>query len=214
MATIIGILGNKGGTGKTTLTHLVAHGLALAGHRVVAATTDAGREPLSKQHRRYLPVDARTPEALEKVAAKLANVDGWYGVLDGGANRPQTDERLAALADLVLLPFRDSPEDLRVVLRDLERFPGAYALPSQWPTNVWQREAAERALGRSLGGCASRILRPVPAISATKQLLEIVAPVRLPPQVDTAARDLADTVLARLGHRRDATDAPASVAAT
>ena len=212
MATIIGILGNKGGTGKTTLTHLVAHGLALAGHRVVAATTDAGREPLAKTHRRYLPVDARTPEALEKVAAKLANVDGWYGVLDGGANRPETDLRLAALADLVLLPFRDSPEDLRVVTHDLDRFPGALALPSQWPTNVWQREAAERALGRSLAGYASRILRPVPAVSATKQLLEIVPPAKLPPQVDQAARDLADTVLARLGPRRVGADAEAVAA--
>ncbi len=44
----------------------------------------------------------------------------------------------------MLLPFRDSHEDLRTVLRDLEAFPNAYALPSQWPTNAWARDAADR----------------------------------------------------------------------
>ena len=74
MAHIVCIIGNKGGTGKTTLTHLLAHGLGLLGHRAVAALTDRDREPLSKTHRLYLPVDARTPEAGSAVFADPGEV--------------------------------------------------------------------------------------------------------------------------------------------
>ncbi len=199
MAHIVCIIGNKGGTGKTTLTHLLAHGLGLLGHRAVAALTDRDREPLSKTHRLYLPVDARTPEALSKVAAKLKGVDGWFGVIDGGGNRPEMDVELARLADLVLLPFRDSHEDMRTVARDLARFPGAYALPSQWPTNAWALEAAQRNCEQQLQPFAARVLAPASAVSATKLLLQMELPATLPTPVNNAARALAWRVLELLG---------------
>jgi hypothetical protein len=203
MAHIVCFVGNKGGTGKTTLTHLLAHGLGLSGQRAVAALTDGGREPLSKANRTYLPVDARTPDALARIAAKLQAVDGWFGILDGGANRPEMDERLSRLAHLVLLPFRDSPEDLRTVRSDLRRFPQAYALPSQWPTNIWQQEAANRMLTGALDEFAGRILEPVYAVSATKQLLNMDAPISLPTPVNSAAKTLAQQVFALLGIELD-----------
>ena len=188
MAHIVSILGTKGGTGKTTLTHLLAHGLGLLGRRAVAALTDRGREPLAKSNRVYLPVDARTPEALARIVAKLKGVDGWFGIVDGGGNRPETDVELAALADLVLLPFRESHEDIRTVAADLARFPQARALPSQWPTNAWALEAAQRTLGTQLGPLAERVLPPVSAVSATKLLLQIDVPQSLPTPVNNAAR--------------------------
>lgn len=203
MAHIVSILGTKGGTGKTTLTHLLAHGLGLLGRRAVAALTDRGREPLAKTHRVYLPVDARTPEALARVVARLKGVDGWFGIVDGGGNRPEMDVELAALADLVLLPFRDSHEDIRTVAADLARFPQARALPSQWPTNVWALTAAQRTLDGQLGAQVSRILPPVSAVSATKLLLQIEAPPTLPTQVNNAARALAWQVLDLLGATGD-----------
>ena len=203
MAHIVCFVGNKGGTGKTTLTHLLAHGLGLSGQRAVAALTDGGREPLSKVNRTYLPVDARTPDALARVAAKLQAVDGWFGILHGGANRPEMDERLSRLAHLVLLPFRDSPEDLRAVKSDLRRFPQAYALPSQWPTNIWQQEAANRMLTGALNEFAGRVLEPVYAVSATKQLLNMDAPISLPTPVNSAARTLAQQVFDLLGIELD-----------
>jgi hypothetical protein len=204
MAHIICIIGNKGGTGKTTLTHLLAHGLGLLGHRAVAALTDREREPLAKTHRLYLPVDARTPAALAQVVAKLKGVEGWFGVVDGGGNRPEMDVELAALADLVLLPFRDSHEDIRTVTRDLARFPQARALPSQWPTNVWALEAAQRTLHEQFGAAAERVLPPVPAVSATKLLLQMELPASLPTPVNNAARALAWQVLDLLGAAGDA----------
>jgi hypothetical protein len=198
MARIICIVGTKGGTGKTTLTHLLAHGLGLCGRRAVAALTDRDRAPLAKEGRLYLPVDARTPDALDRVAAKLAHVDGWYGILDGAGNRPEADAGLARRADLVLLPFRDSHEDVRTVRADMARLPAAMAVPSQWPTNVWQQEAADRLLAAQMADCAARLLPPVPAVSATKLLLQIDVPASLPPQVGHAARAFARSVLALL----------------
>ena len=134
MAQIICIIGNKGGTGKTTVSHMLAQGFGLLGQRSACVLTDTAREPLSPEGRRYLTADARSPEALGKVMDKLRTLNGWMGVIDGGGNRSETDRRLYSLADLVLLPFRDSHEDIRTVVKDLELFPRAWALPSQWPT--------------------------------------------------------------------------------
>jgi hypothetical protein len=203
MAYIVCIIGNKGGTGKTTLTHLLAHGLGLLDQRAVAVLTEQEREPLTKTHRTYLPVDARTPEALARVTAKLKAVDGWFGIVDGGGNRPDMDQKLSALADLVLLPFRDSHEDFRTVTRDLDRFPHAYAVPSQWPTNVWQLEAANRMVAEQLADVAPRVLAPLSAVSATKLLLQIEAPESLPTQVNNAARMLAWRVIELLDAKLD-----------
>jgi chromosome partitioning protein len=199
MAQIVCIIGNKGGTGKTTLTHMLAHGLGLLSRHAVAIMTDLERDPLAKANRRYLPFDARTEENLMKVVSKLSLVDSWIGVIDGGANRPEMDARLYDLASLTILPFRESHEDMRTVLRDLERFPDAYAVPSQWPTNQWQLDSARRSIDQLLGAYRARLIEPVAAISASKLLLQRELPDQLPSNLNSACRRLADQVLELLG---------------
>jgi chromosome partitioning protein len=199
MAQIVCFIGNKGGSGKTTLTHMLCQGMGLLSRHSVAILTDLEREPLSKATRRYLPFDARADASLVKVVDKLRLVDSWIGVIDGGANRPETDMHLHDVATLTLLPFRDSHEDIRTVLRDLERFPDAYVLPSQWPTNPWQQEAANRSVEQLLAGYRSRLLEPVPAISASKLLLQTEPPAQLPSNLNNACRRLATQVLELLG---------------
>lgn len=199
MAQIICIIGNKGGTGKTTLSHLLAHGLGLFGKYTVAVLTDIERKPLSRVGRNYLPFDARQTENLERVVRKLRSVGNWYGVIDGGGNRPQMDATLAGLADLVLLPFRDSHEDLRTLAQDLDRFPHAYALPSQWPSNPWQLQAATRAVEHLLARHRDRLLEPVHAQSATKLLLQNEVPAQLPAALNNTARMLALQVMELIG---------------
>ncbi len=195
MADIVCVIGNKGGTGKTTLSHMLCQGMGLLGQRSVCVLTDTHREPLDPQGRRYLVADARTREALAKVTEKIRGLNAWMGVIDGGGNRTELDQKLYGLADLVLLPFRDSHEDLRTVVRDLEMFPRAYAIPSQWPTNAWQREAAEKNLAGFLSQYADRILDPVFALSATKLLLEKQIPPQLPTPLGNACRGIAHQVL-------------------
>jgi hypothetical protein len=154
MSQIICIIGNKGGTGKTTLSHMLCQGFGLLGQRSACVLTDTSREPLSPDGRRYVTADARTPEALHKVAGKLRSMQGWIGVIDGGGNRSEVDRQLDGLCDLVLLPFRDSHEDLRTVLRDLETFPTPTPCPPSGPptpgsatppTATWPRSSATTA---------------------------------------------------------------------
>lgn len=198
MAQIIAILGNKGGTGKTTNAHLLCYGLGLLGTHSVCLLTDTHREPLDKHGRNYLPMDARTPAQLAALVKKLGVVDGWLGVIDGGANHPERDLALAQHADLVILPFRESHEDIRTVIADLERLPKAVALPSQWATNAWQREAANRSVAQSMGKYRARMLEPLNAISASKLLLQHQFPDTIPTPLRNAARRFAAQVLDRL----------------
>jgi hypothetical protein len=119
-------------------------------------------------------------------------------VVDGGGNRPQTDAALASLSDLVLIPFRDSNEDMRTAAADLARFPRSCALPSQWPTNPMQRRAADRSVSQLLGAFRGRMLAPVYAQSATKLLLQHELPARLPSALHDSARMLALQVMEQL----------------
>ncbi|MBV2264516.1 MAG: hypothetical protein KUL79_13330 [Thauera sp.] len=195
MAEIICVIGNKGGTGKTTLSHMLCQGLGLLGQRAACVLTDTSREPLVPAGRRYVLADARTRDSLTKVVDKLRTLENWIGVIDGGGNRTEMDRKLYALSDLVLLPFRESHEDIRTVLRDLEMFPRAYAIPTQWPTNPWQREAADRSVVRLLGAHRHRILRPVNALSSTKLLLQKQLPEQLPTPLGNACRAVARQLL-------------------
>jgi len=195
MGKVISIIGNKGGTGKTTLSHMLGHGMGLFNHRAVAILTDTYRDKLSKFSRTYLPYDARSPHDLERAAAKLAVAEGWVGIIDGGGNRPEMDDKLADMADVVLLPFRESHEDIRTLIRDLERFPNAYALPSQWPTNRWSEASAQRTINGLLGRYQQRILAPVYALSCTKVLLQDELPRGLPMQLHNACREIAFQVM-------------------
>ncbi len=224
MADIICIIGNKGGTGKTTLSHMLCQGLGLLGQRSVCVLTDTHREPLDPAERRYLIADARSREALAKVVDKIRSLKAWLGVIDGGGNRSEMDRRLYGLADLVLLPFRDSHEDIRTVIRDLEMFPRAYAVPTQWPTNAWQREAAEKAVAELLAPYRDRILSPVFSLSASKLLLQKQIPPALPTPLANACRAVAHQVIELLqlpvedsapvqGIARSAANGPRNVAA-
>jgi hypothetical protein len=195
MADIICVIGNKGGTGKTTLSHMLCQGMGLLGQRSVCVLTDTHREPLDPADRRYLIADARSREALGKVTDKIRSLKAWLGVIDGGGNRTEMDKRLYGLADLVLLPFRDSHEDIRTVIRDLEMFPRAYAIPTQWPTNAWQREAAEKAVTELLAPYRDRILDPIFSLSASKLLLQKQIPGSLPTPLANACRAVAHQVI-------------------
>lgn len=191
MGKVIAVIGNKGGTGKTTISHLLAHGLGLYGKSAISVLTDETREPLGRQNRRYIPLDARTPEQLERIMERIHSLPTWIGVIDGGGNRAEMDEKLNSLADLVLLPFRDSHEDMRTVLQDLDMFPHAWGLPSQWPTNAWAQMAAERNIDELMPDYRPRLLEPVYSVSASKLLLQAEAPFALPTVLNNMARRLA-----------------------
>ena len=191
MERIICVIGNKGGTGKTSITHMLCHGLGLLGKRSIAVLTDAAREPLSRGIRRYTPLDGRSPDKFQEIIDKLASRPKWLAVIDGGGNRPEMDRKFYEMSGFVLLPFRESHEDIRTVRSDLDAFPKAYGIPSQWPTNPWQQMAAERTLDEMMQDYRPRLLDPVYAVSASKLLLEDQVPPNLPTMLNNVCRSLA-----------------------
>jgi chromosome partitioning protein len=195
---LICVIGNKGGTGKTSITHMLSHGLGLLGKKSIAVLTDIYREPLSREGRHYTPLDGRSPEQLEKIVAKLETMPEWFGVIDGTANHPEMDQRLYEMCSLVLLPFRDSHEDIRTVRHDLDNFPKAWGVPSQWPTNPWQQLAAERTLDELMQDYRPRLLEPVYSVSSSKLLLQTQVPHELPTALGNVSRSLAWQVLERI----------------
>jgi len=208
MSAIISIIGAKGGTGKTTLSHLLCHGLGLLGKRAVCVMTDDCRETPPHGSQPYVFADGRSPQARAQIIATLRERSGWFGVIDGGANRIETDSSLYQAADLVLLPFRDSQEDLRVMYRDLQRLPRALALPSQWPSNPWQYQAALRLLESVPAEFQNRILAPVFAVSSSKLLLQTPQPESLPTPVNKLSRAFAQYTLQLLEHGVASLSAP------
>ncbi len=195
---LICVIGNKGGTGKTSITHMLCHGFGLLNRRAIAVLTDTSREPLFRGDRGYTPLDGRTPDQLEKILAKLEAMPEWIGVIDGGANRSEMDKHLYEVTSLTILPFRDSHEDIRTVRHDLGIYAKAYGIPSQWPTNPWQQMAAEHTLDELMQDYRPRLLDPVYAVSSSKLLLKTQIPHELPTVLNNICRGLARQVLERM----------------
>ncbi len=173
----ISVIGSKGGASKTTTAHLVCHGLSKFMIRSILLTTDhsKGRKSLGDENRLYKTVAGQTDQSLKYAFEKFDQLDvSKYSaalVVDGGGNRVNVDDVLAKYSDLILLPFRDSEEDIRVVMEDMKRLTNAFALPSAWPTNNFAYVAADKVLQKMEAEFPGRILKPVPICRATQQLL-------------------------------------------
>ena len=125
----VATIGKKGGTGKTTLAHLLALGATWKDVPTHFMHTD-DREPIKVDGRPYMYYDARKPEALEVLINSAINNDGLF-VLDSGGNRPEFDLWVAGAMDLVLLPVTPDPEDVTVALAHMSQLVKAGA------DNVW-----------------------------------------------------------------------------
>lgn len=188
--------GDKGGSGKTTTSHALCHGLGLHGVRAIHVTTDPRRLVLAADQRRYATVDGRDVRQLAKIIDQLAKRDDVVLVIDGGGGRPDVDKVLAKAADLTLIPFLHSPEDVRVAAADLARLSDAYGLPNRWPTQAWAKTAAERDLDRGLGEFRSRLLSPLNEINGLITLVSEDGPHQ---RINGACKSFALRILERMG---------------
>ena len=168
--------GDKGGSGKTTGSHALCHGLGMHGVRAIHVTTDPRRLVLPADTRRYATLDGRDVRQLARVIDQLADRTDCVLVIDGGGGRPEVDQVLAKVADLTLVPFLHSGEDLRVAVADLERLPHAHGLPNRWPTQTWARAAAERDLDKHMRALKARCLNPLPEINGLITLVSEEGP--------------------------------------
>ncbi|NWB63480.1 hypothetical protein [Pseudomonas sp. F1002] len=143
MSHLIFIAGQKGGTTKTTTAHLMSLGAILRGQPAAYVLTDPHRV-LKSEGRPYGVMDGREGNELAKIITASHNTKNGWLIIDGGGNRPELDKAISEEADLTILPFRGSEEDLETISRDLAAMPNAVALPSAWPTNKHAQEAAQK----------------------------------------------------------------------
>jgi chromosome partitioning protein len=168
---IVFIGGTKGGTGKTTLSHFVALGAALAGHESAYVLTDPARH-VRESGRPYPVLDGRNPQALAPIVQNAREAGEGLLVIDGGGNRPAFDQELARIAHITLLPYRASEEDLDTVAADLVTMPDAVAWPMAWTTNVFARKAAQPYVEALQQAFAGRVIStPIPFVNSSAELL-------------------------------------------
>lgn len=192
---IVATTGQKGGTGKTLNTHAMAHGFSMLGTPAAYALTD-NRRLLSDENRVYSIIDARSVDRLQQ-AVEVAHQKEGNGVLfiDGGGNRLAVDELLAAVADVVILPFGASDEDVYPVAEDMAKYPQAMAMPSNWPTNNKAADLARGYIEKLEELFPGRILPAVPATNAVRDLLLTDFSGQLLPPAQKFCRVLAKQVM-------------------
>jgi chromosome partitioning protein len=142
MSKFVYLGGQKGGTTKTTTAHLLCLGAILRGEPAAYVLTDPHRQ-IKSEGRPYAVLDGREPQKLAQIiTASHSTQNGWL-IVDGGGNRPALDAKLTEQADLCILPFRPSEEDLDALALDMQALPQAVAWPSAWPTNRMAMQSAQ-----------------------------------------------------------------------
>jgi chromosome partitioning protein len=163
--------GQKGGSTKTTTSHQYCLGAILHKHPAAYVLTDPKRH-LKEEGRPYSVLDGRQPNELAKILGAIdAHRNGWW-IFDGGGNRPAFDAEMARQVDLVILPFRDSEEDLEAVTLDLQAYPNALALPCAWPTNDKAKQSAQHYIDALSVAFPLRVITsPLYFVNSAKELL-------------------------------------------
>jgi chromosome partitioning protein len=167
----VAILGKKGGTTKTATSHLLCLGAYLNGIPAAYVLTDPDRKVRS-EGRPYAVLDGRLPEQLALIfTSSQSNLNGWL-FIDGGGNRPHFDKEIAKDADLTILPFRASEEDVDSVAQSMTAIPNALAWPSAWPTNAFALTAAKYLLDGIAQAFPQRVMSPaLPFVNSVSDLL-------------------------------------------
>jgi chromosome partitioning protein len=132
----------------------------------------SGFRELRQKGRPYGVLDGRQPKKLALILDASRKARGLWTITDGGGNRPAFDEEVAAIADLCILVFRNTDEDIDVVGKDLMRIPKAIAWPTAWPTSPYALRAAQFKLERLMKDFPLRVVNtPIPKVDSSAQLL-------------------------------------------
>ncbi len=152
----VAILGRKGGSGKSTLSYFLAHGMSSGVSEMIGSsiwsvllrTDNRTRRPseLNKK-RQYMvasvPGDDTDGDYIKTLIEKISVIPDSFLVIDGGANRRNYDYAACAVADLVLIPTGCSEEDLETAdgdyddlmefIKQNERPTEVFFVRNQWP---------------------------------------------------------------------------------
>ena len=171
MSALVYVGGQKGGTTKTSTAHLLCLGAILRGQPAAYVLTDPARQVKAKG-RPYGVMDGRDAMTLAGIIKASQTAENGWLIIDGGGNRPAFDAEIAKQAELCLLPFRASEEDLEAVSRDLQTIRNAVAWPSAWSTNKHAQEAAQYLIDGLEKAFPLRVIKtPVYFVNSVAELL-------------------------------------------
>lgn len=129
----VAILGRKGGSGKSTLSYFLAHGMSHGIKEetgatiwtVLLRTDNRARRPSDlNDKRKYMvasvPGDDTDGDYIANVTEMTSQIPRSFLIIDGGANRRNYDYAACAVANLILIPTGCSEEDLETADADYE----------------------------------------------------------------------------------------------
>lgn len=142
------ITGNKGGTGKTSLSHALALGCAWYKKVSYLVHTDF-RDPLDVIYRPYYYLDGREPDILESLIAEAIKEKEGFFLIDGGGNRIHMTNWLAKSMDLCLIPVLLNQEDIKIAKEHAEELKESGAknimfIINQYPSNIFERDYVQK----------------------------------------------------------------------
>ena len=112
---IIGVLNQKGGVGKTTISVNLAHALALMGHRVLLVDADPQGSALAwssvRAEEPLFPVVGMPKPTLHKDLPAIA-ADYVHVIIDGAPRVNELARAAIIASDFILIPVQPSPYDV------------------------------------------------------------------------------------------------------
>lgn len=167
---VVGVGGRKGGTGKTTISHVIATGLAhlarageyedLTQETIISLlVTDPDSEVPSAEGRVYECLDGRNSKEADRIILALTKApDPIAMVIDSAARQVDLDTRLVAGADIFLLPVTSDDDAAIKAGHDLIYYKSTrgveaekiWIVPNIWPPNPAIRSEVERKLFEGL----------------------------------------------------------------
>lgn len=110
----VAILNQKGGAGKTTLATHIAHGLQLAGKKVLLVDSDpqgSARDWHAAAEGELVPVVGLDRPTLDKDLKAISGGYDWI-IIDGAPQAHDLAVSAIKAADLILIPVQPSPYDI------------------------------------------------------------------------------------------------------
>lgn len=219
MTSIVGVLGRKGGTGKSLISHLLSHGITCLGGFSVMMMTDVRttRPPEFVDGRSYMlasvPQDKELKDVMTPILSYMEQIKNSVMVIDGGANRRNVDLVVSELCDMVLIPTGSGAEEMQVAEADyfeLQNYfsnagitKDVFIVLNKWPGESRKRVVLEaKPRVKEMIGRWDRmgILFPdlFPYIQSFSDMSDGSDP-KYNSRVDSRSKDFARLVTARLG---------------
>lgn len=172
--TVIALLNQKGGVGKTTLAIHLATAFALSGHKVLLVDADPQASALdwsaSRQTDPLFPVIGLATKNLPReLHHHLPNYD--HIIIDGPPRVNELARATIAAADLVLVPVQPSPYDVWAA-KDIVAMLNEMSIikPNQKCAFVINRKIVNTAIGRDVAEALAGHLLPVMEASIAQRV--------------------------------------------